>query len=222
MPTWESQPLLPATGSRRKSGLTAENWIQALKQGRTFFTSGPLLDFQINGSLPGQSLKLPAGGGEVLLTAQVWSIVPLTRAAIYQNGRVWKELSLTPDKHGVVFQEKATMSESGWFSLIAEGAEESHPIDTLFPQAATSAIRVYVGSQKIRNKDSAEYFIRWVDKLQTMAAAWPGWRSDKERDHVFGQFEEARQIYQRLALEATSQEVDRGPKKIGRLENCVS
>src|SRR4030095_15318188 len=164
-----------ARKGQRNTQLTAENWIQALKRGRTFFTSGPLLAFQVNDALPGDSLKLPAGGADVVLKAQVWSIVPLTRAVIYQNGRGWKELSLAPDRRGASLQETTKINQSSWFSLIAEGAERSHPIDTSYPQAATSAFRVYVGSQKIRNKDSAEYFIRWIDKLQTMAAAWPGW-----------------------------------------------
>ena len=47
----------------------------------------------------------------------------------------------------------------------------------------------------IRNPESVDYAIQWIDKLQDLADAWPGWRSDIEKEHVFGQFEEARQIY---------------------------
>jgi hypothetical protein len=35
-----------------------------------------------------------------------------------------------------------------------------------------------------------------------MAEAWPGWRSDREREHVFAQFDEARAIYEEFAAEA--------------------
>jgi hypothetical protein len=31
-----------------------------------------------------------------------------------------------------------------------------------------------------------------------MAEAWPHWRSEKEKDHVFRQFDEARAIYRRF------------------------
>ena len=75
-------------------------------------------------------------------------------------------------------------------------------LDVRFPQAATNAIRVYVGDEKIRNRASAEYFMRWIDKLRSMADKWPWWRSQKERGHVFAQFDEARGVYQRLAAEA--------------------
>src|SRR5438045_3279874 len=91
---------------------------------------------------------------------------------------------------------------SGWFSLAAEGAL-AEGADGAFPQAATNAIRVYAGDKKIRNRESAEYFIRWIDKLQGIAAKSTGWRSQIEKDHVFAQFDEARRVYQRLAAEAS-------------------
>jgi hypothetical protein len=37
-----------------------------------------------------------------------------------------------------------------------------------------------------------------------MAAAFPGWRSQREKDHVFAQFEEARQVYRRMLSEAST------------------
>ena len=49
---------------------------------------------------------------------------------------------------------------------------------------------------------SADYALRWIDKLQLMADDWPGWRSERERIHVFTQFEEAREIYRRRRAEA--------------------
>jgi TolB protein len=188
--------------AQRNSKLTAEDWLRALKQGRTFFTSGPLLELSVNDAGPGDAVNLPANGSLIVIKAQVWSIAPLTRVLIYRNGQVWRELPLNADSRGASIQETVRADQSAWFSLTAEGAVGSHPLDALYPQAATSAVRVYVGAQKIRNRHSAEYFIRWIDKLQAMAEAWPGWRSPKEKTHVLGQFSEARDVYQRLSTEA--------------------
>ena len=44
--------------------------------------------------------------------------------------------------------------------------------------------------------------MRWIDKLHKMADEWPWWRSEGEKRHVFGQFDEARRVYQKLAREA--------------------
>jgi len=52
-----------------------------------------------------------------------------------------------------------------------------------------------VGDQPIRNPQSVDYAIRWIDKLQELADAWPDWRSETEKAHVFAQFEQARQVY---------------------------
>lgn len=190
--------------ARRNPKLTAGNWIRALKQGHTFFTSGPLLAFKMHGVGPGELVKLPASGGSVAITAQVWSVVPLNRVVVYRNGQVWREVPLKEDRLGAKIEETVRIDESAWFSLTAEGPVGSHPMDALYPQAATSAIRIYVGGQKIRNPRSAEYFIRWIDKLQSLAEAWPSWRSPQEKHHVFEQFRAARDTYKSRASEARS------------------
>jgi hypothetical protein len=35
-----------------------------------------------------------------------------------------------------------------------------------------------------------------------MAEAWPGWRSEEEKEHMFAQFDEARRIYQGFLSQA--------------------
>ena len=100
------------------------------------------------------------------------------------------------------FKEQIKLTESGWFSLTAEGDAAEPDVDTTFPQAATNAIRVYVGNGKIRNKESAEYFIEWIERVRERAANWFGWRSQAEKDHVFSQFDEAKRVYEQRAREA--------------------
>jgi len=43
-----------------------------------------------------------------------------------------------------------------------------------------------------------------MDKLARMAGEHPGWRSEKEKRHVLGQFQEAREVYLKRAREAAS------------------
>ena len=183
------------------STFTAEGWRDAIKAGKTFFSNGPLLEFTIDGRLPGESVQLPSAG-TVTLKAEVWSFMPLTKVMIYRNGQVWKELTLNEDRTHVRLEERLEVSDSAWYALSAEGAPAYAPVDQSFPQAGTAAVRVYVGDRKIRNRASAEYFIRWLDKLKGMAEQWPGWGSEVEKDHVFAQIREARQRYEQFAKEA--------------------
>jgi hypothetical protein len=58
-----------------------------------------------------------------------------------------------------------------------------------------------VGDRPVRDRASAVYSLKWIDKLQQLAEAWPGWRSQKEKDHVYGQLDEARAVYRQRMSE---------------------
>lgn len=162
-------------------------WLDGLRKGHTYFSSGPLLELRVNGKLPGELIRLDAAG-EVEIEGSVHSLAPLTKVALYRNGQVAK--TLAPG----AFKERLRVEGSSWFSLYAEG-EHFALLDGEYPQAATNAIRVEVAGRPLRDRESAQYFVRWIDKLSAMAEAWPWWRSEKEKRHVLGQFQEARSVY---------------------------
>jgi TolB protein len=168
-------------------------WLEALRAGRTYMSTGPLLDFRINDEIPGGELKL-ASPAQVRIKARAVSIAPLSRIVIYRNGKPWRDVPASG------LEETVQAGESAWYALYAEGPHYSW-LDADYPQALTNAIRVYAGSNKIRSRESAEYFLRWMTKLRTMAEEWPWWRSEREKKHVFAQFDEARAIYQKLSSE---------------------
>lgn len=181
--------------------LRVEPWIEALRKGATFFSTGPLLEFHIDGRMPGDVVKLAAAGGTVTLEARVRSIAPLSSIRIYRNGQIFREIAVSRDGRSADFREPVRVSESAWFSLYAEGAP-SRFLDAEYPQATTNAIRVYTGDRPIRSRASAEYFIRWIVKLKAAASEWPWWRSEAEKSHVLAQFDRATVVYEKLAGEA--------------------
>jgi TolB protein len=188
------------TGGR---GLDMHAWLDGMRAGRAFVTNGPLVELSMNGARPGETVSLPAGGGPVAVEAHVRSIVPLQHATLYFNGQPVEKLPLSADRKSADFQASLRPDRSGWYHVRAEGAPaDRFPLDTGYPQAFTNPVWVIVGNRPVRERASAEYALRWIDKLQMLAEKWPGWRSQKEKDHVFAQFEEARQVYRRLASEA--------------------
>ena len=54
--------------------LSFDSWARAVRAGRTYTTSGPLVRFSVEGRQPGDELKLPAGGGHVHVEAEVTSL----------------------------------------------------------------------------------------------------------------------------------------------------
>lgn len=188
------------TGAR---GPDMHAWFHGMRAGRALVTNGPLVELSVNGALPGEIVNVPAGGGRVQVQARVRSIVPLQNVTLYFNGQPVEDIPLGSDRKTAELQKTLKVARSGWYHVRAEGAPaDRFPLDMSYPQGFTNPVWVMVGNQPIRNRSSAEYSLRWIDNLHKLAEAWPGWRSQKEKDHVYAQFEEARKVYRRFASEA--------------------
>ena len=107
--------------------LSYEGWKGALAAGRTFVTSGPILDFRVNGHLPGDSLA--ARKGDVLrITAHAYGHagqVPLSRLELVRHGRVIA--SATPGRKGqtaahLSLSLKVPAGRGGWIAARSYGA----------------------------------------------------------------------------------------------------
>jgi hypothetical protein len=67
--------------------LTYRDWIEAVRAGRTFATTGPLLSFRVDGADAGVVLDRPAGQ-PVLVHADARSQMPFDRLELVANGSV--------------------------------------------------------------------------------------------------------------------------------------
>jgi TolB protein len=181
--------------------VSADAWLEGVRKGHTFFTTGPLIEFRVNGKLPGDVLQLPAGGGTVTLEGSVRSVGPLSKVTVFHRGGVFREIPLNADGKGAQFKEQVRITDSDWFALAVEGPQFDY-FDATYLLAGSSAVRVYAGDRKIRDRQSAEYFMKWIDILTDQTKEWPWWRSEAEKAHVFSQYQEARRVYERLAAEA--------------------
>ena len=187
------------TGER---GLDADAWFEGLRKGRAFVSTGPLVELTVNGRIPGEEVALSAAG-EVEIDARVRSIVALEKVTLLFNGEPVETLQLAPDRKSADFSKRLKVERSGWYHVRAEGRrEERRPLDTSFPQGFTNPVWVTVGGRAVRSRAAAEYCLKWIDKLQQLAEPWPGWRSQKEKDHVYAQFNEARAVYRKFLQEA--------------------
>jgi hypothetical protein len=176
-----------------------------LRKGHAFVSTGPLVDLRVNDRMPGDEVTLPAGGGDVAVDATVRSITPLESVELVWNGEVVERIPLSSDRKSARYNKTLHVSRTGWYHLRANGnPAEHHPLDTIYAQAFTNPVWVTVDHRPPRDAAAATYCLKWIDTLQQMAGAWPGWRSQRERDHVFAQFEEARDVYRKFLREATS------------------
>jgi TolB protein len=180
------------------SNFTAAGWVDVIKSGHTFLTSGPVVEFTVNGKIPGEKVQL-AAAGTVNIKAQVWSSTPIKLVRLYSNGRVWKDLTLPQKSNHFTFAETATVNSSSWFSLVIEAEELPPAPSNVYAQAVTNAVRVYIGDQKIRSRESAEYFLKWIDRLRAQISDLSLWTSENERARAYHDLDQAARIYRERA-----------------------
>jgi hypothetical protein len=175
--------------------LEHRRWLTGLKTGRSFATNGPLLGFTLGGQSLGDELRVPAGGRELTARVTLHSVVPVDRLEIVRNGEVVATIPLTGDRTTVSTSITLPVRESGWYILRARGNRAAYPILDAFPYATTSPIYVIVGGQPIRSRPDAQYFVAWIDRLESGALAHKDWNSQEERAESLETIRRARQEF---------------------------
>ena len=124
------------------SNFTVDGWVNALKQGRTFMSSGPVVEFHVNKKMPGESVHLPSAG-TVTMRGKVWSSTPIRLVRIYHNG------SRVEGPAGRKATDFSFRNRLRWPRAVGfrwwSKPRNSPRAAAVYAQAVTNAVRVYVG-----------------------------------------------------------------------------
>jgi len=75
------------------AGLTYRAWLDGLNAGRSFVTTGPMLLARVDGKLPGEVSRIPAGASpRPRLEIEAYSPAPLEKIEVVVNGEVHRTL----------------------------------------------------------------------------------------------------------------------------------
>jgi TolB protein len=174
-------------------------WLAALRAGRTFVSNGPLLSFTVDGRSAGAEISLPAGVHPLTARISLRSNVPVERLEIVANGVVLAPIPLSADSTRADAVIPLPVTRSAWLTLRA-WSRRSHPaVLDLYPFATTSPIYVIVGGQPIRSPQAAQYFLRWIERLEAVAGAHTGWNDGAEQREVLDRLAEAKEVFRRRA-----------------------
>ncbi len=175
--------------------LTRDGYLAGLKAGRSFATNGPLVEMTLGGKALGDEIPLPPGGGSLRLRATLRSFVPVERFELVSNGEVVARFDPGVDSTGATVDTTITISRSGWYTLKAWSTRARHPVLDIYPFATTSPIYVTVGGEPIRSPSDAAYFVRWIDRLDSLARTSTAWNSKAEQEGTLRKFGEARKVF---------------------------
>lgn len=178
-----------------QGSFTYDSWIEGLRAGRTFVTNGPLLTFSVNDAGPGERLRLDQPA-IVRVRAGVVSRVPFERVEIVQDGEVVAEQSAVNGRSARLERE-LEVRRGGWLAARVFSNAKSHGGAAVF--AHSSPVYVRVAGTPHRLARAAGAFMDDIEDSVRYIRANYRFSSDADRAIAIGRFEQARQIYGRIA-----------------------
>jgi TolB protein len=119
--------------------LTLERYLAALKAGRSFVTTGPLMQFRAGSAEPGGAIT-SARGAEVSWELRVASAVPFERVELIVNGEiVWRGEGMA-QPGAQTYAGTITAPAGGWIAARVHGGVSSWPAMDSYPFAHTAPI----------------------------------------------------------------------------------
>jgi len=171
-------------------------WMDSLKNGRTFATNGPLIEFTLGGRRVGDELKFDGTQASVPFTAKLRSIVPVDHLEVVCNGRVAEALKVTGQRDSADITGALPLKESGWCVLRASSDDAEYPVLDNYVYATTSPVYVTIGGKAPRSPEDAKYFAAWIARTIELTSNYPDWNSAAEKDYVLRRLREAKAIYE--------------------------
>jgi len=174
--------------------LTVAAWLAAVKAGRTFGTTGPLITLEVDGQGPGSELKL-TGSAPVRITIRARSISPIDRIELIVNGRVVQ--SAAAADLTARLDAALPVPDGGWIAARAIGPASKYVGDS-YAFAQTTPVYVIRDGRTFISRDDARFLADVVDAIWARADRAP-WRSPAERERFKNEIDRARAVYLRLA-----------------------
>jgi hypothetical protein len=191
----------PRTYARLQDGeeFNYKSWIEAVRAGRTFVTTGALLTLSVNGNPPGTVIRLPSGSQPVQVRAEARSLSPLRCLEIVVNGNVVRSASLASGETTVTLEAEIELAEGGWLAArcVCVTDKACEPFGRLVPGTLAHTSPVYVQVQDRPPWVDADRVQRLLDgldgNLPGLLADSP-FATDRYREHLTTVFQAANNV----------------------------
>jgi hypothetical protein len=179
-----------------------DSWLDGIRAGRTFATTGPVLMFSANGRSLGQTIEA-VKGESVSVRAEVRSRLPVDRIEIVQGGEVVAVKENPTGSQDLTFETNITVDKSSWVAARAYSSEllpyqawDVIGFDGIPLLAHTSPIYIEVNGKAPRSREDAAYLIQWVDRAIEWARTEARYETEGQREEIIALFERAKAVYQ--------------------------
>ncbi|HEV7809810.1 MAG TPA: CehA/McbA family metallohydrolase, partial [Candidatus Limnocylindrales bacterium] len=178
--------------------LTFETWAAAVRAGRTFVTSGPVLELLVDGHEPGDVISMSGPGRlDVAIRARAAQAV-IGAVELIVNGRVVAGTAATPATNELALVETIEVGAGSW---IAARSRSRHHIESAFATsmaAHTSPVYVEVDDRPLRpTREDAAVVEQVMIGARTWVAELAAVAEPAERARMLGFLDETLEGFRR-------------------------
>jgi TolB protein len=177
------------------NGLNYAEWMRGQKAGRSFVTTGPMLDWSADGRPPGDTLRLD-GPRNVRVRARTSSQFPIKGLELIVNGAVIPTSVSTNKANELLLDQEVKLDRAGWLAVRCASGNASAWAGPMFG-AHSNPIYIEMPSHPFDARADAEYFLAWIDRLDADLKKRD--RIPTGLEHVNKQLNDARAFYRRLS-----------------------
>ena len=169
-----------------------DDWMQALREGRTFITNGPALSMVVDDQLPGQLLEREPGD-ELVVDISWKSHYAIHRVDIIWNGKVVATQPLPDGSTEGQYRAKLAAVSDGWIAARLGSTARDSFSEPIY--AHTSPVYVVTGAKSVEQKAAASRFDRAIEEALAHVGRAARFHSDRQRQEVLELFRQGQALY---------------------------
>jgi len=143
--------------------LTFPNWAQAVRSGRTFTTSGPIIGLSADGHELGEEIRLPTSGGTLEVDAWATSLQPIHELQLVVGGKVVDSVTEPSGTRRLNLRTRVPVRGSTWMAARCLSQTLVWHYFPVFSEAHTSPIYIAADDGGPFNQADASFMLTMLD-----------------------------------------------------------
>jgi len=183
------------TYARLDSGqpLSFAGFAEAVRAGRTFVSSGALIDINVDGHGQGDVIVIGANGGTVDVRVKAWAAQPIIDTIeLIHDGRVIATAGDGTPTERLDLAERVTVTGSGWLAARATSSAHIHSAFSTSMGAHSSPVYLDVAGRRPFSEEDARVIGTIIDGARTWVETIAAVHSPDERTRLAEYFTSSR------------------------------
>ncbi|MFB3902150.1 MAG: CehA/McbA family metallohydrolase [Acidobacteriota bacterium] len=194
---WNTQVIgTPRTYVKLKGAFTYQAWVDGIRAGRNFVTTGPMLFFTAGkGIQPGDTIR--AKKGDLIdVRVRISSRIPVERVEIIRGGKIVAVKENAEKSRELVFEAKVPVEGSSWIAARASAAHIIPNSARGIPiMAHASPVYLDVEGSRCSSPKDAALFVTWIDEALNWVQSKANIPDSGQKAEMMKLFQKAKAVY---------------------------